>query len=198
MTVQPAHIARIIDHIHDCLRAHPDGLSEHALLSRLRAAGLPGLQRPQPHDMLGLFRQHFLLMHCLYRLQARLNQDADTDLAISPLCIVLRPWTPTPADKGLSRPDPLKAYYLDLRHLQDTGADEVAELLQDFRRRYEGTQQRAAALDELGLQDPVDARAIKRRYRELAMQHHPDRGGDGTRLQRLNEAMRRLEAAGTV
>ena len=45
----------------------------------------------------------------------------------------------------------------------------------------------------LDLRDPIDAAAIKRRYRRLAMRHHPDRGGDGQRLGETNAALAVLE-----
>ena len=75
-------------------------------------------------------------------------------------------------------------------------ADEtlVNGLLDDFWRHYEKRGRRGEALAVLGLSDPVDAGAIKRRYRQLAMEHHPDRGGDTAELQRLHEAMRLLQS----
>jgi curved DNA-binding protein CbpA len=40
----------------------------------------------------------------------------------------------------------------------------------------------------------VDDATIKRRYRRLAMRHHPDRGGDGVRLREINAALATLQA----
>ncbi|GAO35480.1 hypothetical protein SCT_0867 [Sulfuricella sp. T08] len=45
----------------------------------------------------------------------------------------------------------------------------------------------------LRLADPVDDPEIKRRYRELAMEHHPDRGGEMEKLQAINAAKGLLE-----
>ncbi|NNG14653.1 MAG: DnaJ domain-containing protein, partial [Gammaproteobacteria bacterium] len=39
------------------------------------------------------------------------------------------------------------------------------------------------------LDDPVSDADIKQQYRRLAMQHHPDRGGDDATLQKINAAM---------
>lgn len=92
-----------------------------------------------------------------------------------------------------STPDPLRAYYLDLTHLEKTGKQEVLELLDTFWLRYTRHDRRAEALAALGLADPVDHLEIKRRYRELAMEHHPDRGGEMEKLQAINAAMGLLE-----
>ncbi len=171
------------------LEARPAGLSEYALLTLLRESGhMPAMQAG---DNLALFRSHFLLFHVLYRLRDEWHAARRWHLVISPLRIALEPWQAGAG--GLAEADPLRAYYLDLRHLDETGETEVETLLADFWRRFAGADERAAALAVLGLTDPVDAATIKQRYRELVMQHHPDRGGDTRRLQELNEAMAWLE-----
>lgn len=68
------------------------------------------------------------------------------------------------------RAHPLRAYYLDLTHLEKTGKQEVLELLEAFWLRYARHDRRAEALASLGLADPVADTEIKRRYRELAME----------------------------
>jgi hypothetical protein len=103
------------------------------------------------------------------------------------LQIVLRPYQPG-TDSQLSLPDSLRAYYLDLTHLYQTGTAEVETLLNAFWQRLTRNDQREEALQVLGLADPVDDASIRRRYRELVMQHHPDRGGETARLQLLNAA----------
>jgi DnaJ-class molecular chaperone len=87
----------------------------------------------------------------------------------------------------------LRDYYLDLSNLEQTSADDVTHLLESFWTRLGANEQRAAALEALELEDPVDYPAIKQQYRRLAMQHHPDRGGDKAQLQTLNYAMAVLE-----
>ena len=102
--------------------------------------------------------------------------------------IVLCPYQANMADQ-LTLPDPLRCYYLDLDQLYATGPDEVAALLNAFWVRMGRLDCREDALQVLGLSDPVDDAAIRRRYRELVMVHHPDRGGETARLQLINAAV---------
>ena len=150
------------------------------------------LQMPDEHgDLLGLFRAHFLLFHSLYRLRDELWHDQLGHLDIGPLTITLLPYNPT--DAGLMQPDPLRSYYLDLTELEQTNDLQVAEMIASFWNRLANPDQRQQALAELGLQDPVDDATIRQRYRQLAMQHHPDRGGDTAQFQSLGEAMSQLK-----
>jgi len=43
-------------------------------------------------------------------------------------------------------------------------------------------------LSRLGFQvgEMVELSSVKKRYRELAKQHHPDRGGDAEKMARIN------------
>ena len=42
---------------------------------------------------------------------------------------------------------------------------------------------------QLALSEPVEPQTIRKRYRELAFEHHPDRGGSAEKLATINEAM---------
>jgi len=90
----------------------------------------------------------------------------------------------------------VREYYLDLPNLEQTTERDVDELLAAFRVRFQRQDARAEALMELGLNDPVDDATIKRTYRQLAMRHHPDRGGATARLQAINAALRVLLHSG--
>ena len=173
------------------LRDHPNGLSEHDLIRKL-AHDDPAFCPDAYTDELSLFQCHFILFHHLYRLRDELWNNREGDLAIHCLKIVLRP-CPDGSDCLPATPDPLRAYYLDLTHLEKTDKQEVLELLDTFWLRFACHDRRAEALAALGLADPVDDPAIKRRYRELAMEHHPDRGGEMEKLQVINAAMELLE-----
>jgi hypothetical protein len=173
------------------LRAHPDGVTEHDLIRKL-AHDDPAFGPDAYTDEFSLFQCHFILFHHLYRLRDELWNERQGDLAIHCLRIVLHP-CPDSTGHLPASPDPLRAYYLDLAHLEKTGKQEVLEMLDTFWLRFTRLDQRAEALAELGLADPVDDVEIKRRYRALAMEHHPDRGGEMKKLQAINAAMGLLE-----
>lgn len=173
------------------LRAHPDGLTEHDLMRKL-ARDDPAFGPDAYSDELSLFQCHFILFHHLYRLRDDLWNERQGDLAIHCLKIALRP-CPDETDRLPAAPDPLRAYYLDLSHLEKTGKQEVLAMLDTFWLSFARHDRRAEALAALGLADPVEHTEIKRRYRELAMEHHPDRGGEMEKLQAINAAMELLE-----
>ncbi len=173
------------------LRAHPAGISEFDLIKWLEADGQTGFDKDCLRTSLSLFQTHFLLFHSLYLLRDELSARGDARLDISALCIQLIPLTRT-SSSTIDRHDPLRTYYLDLSNLENTRDNEVDALLNTFWERFIGDDERRQALSVLELQDPVDWPTIKSRHRKLAMQHHPDRGGDKARLQAINAAMNRL------
>lgn len=175
----------------ELLERHPNGISEYELFNQLSALNFPGNQESERRSALGLFRAHFALFHALYRLRDRLWDEQRAQLDINTLCIRLSPYY-TQNSELPSRRDPLRDYYLDERHLHDTNANDVNELFEKFWRRFGSRDQRAQALDMLGLNDPVDDQTIKQTWRRLAMQHHPDRGGSLHRLQDINAALTAL------
>jgi len=170
------------------LRAHPAGLSEFALIKQLESPQAAGFQAGCLQDDLSLFQTHFFLFHSLYRLGEQLAQISDWQLHIKPLCIQLIPVN-SDSTQLLAQPDPLREYYLDLSNLDNTCAEDVAALLSQFWTRFLRDDARRDALHVLELEDPIDWPEIKARHRQLAMQHHPDRGGDNERLQAINAAM---------
>lgn len=174
--------------LQEILQAHPKGLSEYELIGMLQSGAQPLFDQDIFHDSVNLFRAHFLLFHALYRLREQLLSEQRASLQIDPLRI--RWLAFAPRDRGqLDQPDPLRAYYLDLDHLENTGREDIERMLGKFWSRLYADEHRSDALRTLDLQEPVDYDTIRKRYRELVMRHHPDRGGDTQRLQELNEAM---------
>ncbi|WP_190275812.1 DNA-J related domain-containing protein [Thiorhodovibrio frisius] len=177
------------------LKKHPEGISEYDLLRVLAQKHQASFASAPFRSELALFHAHFLLFNALYRLRDRLAEAGVAWLEIDTLCIALRPGGAggSSQSRALARPDPLRAYYLDIHQLATTDAQQVADWLGDFWMRYFALESRAAALAVLGLADPVDAQAVRRRYRELAMRLHPDRGGDADSFSRLMSAKQVLE-----
>jgi DnaJ-domain-containing protein 1 len=176
----------------EILELHPEGLSEYALLQRLRTDPRVEFASARLDDTQDLFRTHFLLFHHLYRLRDRLRDERAGDLEIHALSIRLRSTVPATA-QTLAQPDPLGSYYLDLDNLEGTTRAELDELLGRFWARLSRYDRRGEALAVLDLPAEADLATIRLQYRRLAMQHHPDRGGDQVRLQAIHAAMAILD-----
>ncbi|MFP4181992.1 MAG: DNA-J related domain-containing protein [Thiohalospira sp.] len=170
----------------EALLAERAGWREFDLLTELRRRRVPPFEDPDG-STLGLFRRHFLLRHLLYRLRDRLLAGGRGNLELDAVGVRRRP-PPGGRRRGLVAPEPLRAYYLDPDELASTGAAEVDALLAAFWRRYHAHARRDWALRELALAADATRETIRRRYRELAMDHHPDRGGDAERFARINAA----------
>ncbi|WP_115718391.1 DNA-J related domain-containing protein [Gallaecimonas mangrovi] len=178
------------------LAEHPEGISEYDLLRGL--AEHPFLVSLDCGGDLGLFRRHFALMNGLYGLRQQLFEEG-WSLFISALHIRLVPSSGSGESQCLALDDPLASYYLDWQEFDNTGEDEVKALLNGFWTRFDAFEHQAQALSDLGLDEDADWRMIKRRYRSLAAQHHPDKGGrsqDFIRIRRAFEQLARLRGKG--
>lgn len=179
--------------LREILDARPAGMTEHDLLKALAERELDFFEGDFFRSTLGLFQRHFLLFHCLYLLRDRLRAAGQGDMQIHCLGIRLLPYRNSSSDHP-ALADPLAAYYLDLGNLESTDEAEVLRLLDDFWKRFAGEGQRDEALAAMELAHPVSYPDIKQQYRRLAMQWHPDRGGDPEQFQRLEWAMGILRA----
>ena len=192
--------SRLLDTIQLVLEAHPQGLNEHALIKALGETGVIEVTPSTFSDTMTLFRTHFLVYNALYELKDELIKKAHWIMEISAVNIQLHPY-----EFGhdlLEEKDPMRDYYLDLTALQETTEEELDDMLRNFWKKIDieeekqvkrGLSQRA--LECLELSEPITFAEIKQRYRKLAMQHHPDRGGDPIKIQEINEAMAILKAA---
>ncbi|MBS98015.1 MAG: molecular chaperone DnaJ [Oceanospirillaceae bacterium] len=173
------------------LHAHPEGLSEYALLKALEFDGLKLDQEPDATDELVLFRKHFLIMNALYRLQP-IMYDEGFELQISALHIQLHPLPENLRHSdatALTRGDqPLRDYYLDWSEFENSSSDYVRKLLRGFWERYLSDDQRQDAWQVLDLEPGADEQTIRAAYRRLAARHHPDKGGDAEQFCRVREA----------
>lgn len=166
--------------------------SEYDLLCWLQAPEQGVFRADALRDSLTMFRSHFILMHCLYRLQQQWAAEQSALLEISALRICRQPWPQTSQSRTLAEHQPLAEYYLDLSQL-NTGQDEVDELLRSFWQTMLQPEQEDQDIAELQLSKPVTGADIRLQYRRLAMQHHPDRGGDVNRFRDIQAAFQRLK-----
>jgi DnaJ-domain-containing protein 1 len=93
----------------------------------------------------------------------------------------------------LAEHNPLSLFYLDISNLLNTTESDIVTLLDNFWNHYFNNTQKQNALNKLGLSEPVDFKTIKQQYRRLAMQHHPDRGGNADTLIEIHQAMQCLQ-----
>lgn len=177
----------------ELLQQFPLGISEYDLIKAIQASGHLQFKEITLWDSLSLFQTHFILFNTLYQLRSELWQQ-QTVLEIGPLKIMLYGRDDSTADSTqMTEHDPLQEYYLDINNLEQMSAEDVTTLLASFWVRLGANEQRNEALKILELEDPVDFKMIKKQYRRLAMQHHPDRGGDHVKLQTLNYALEILQ-----
>ena len=170
------------------LQQHPAGISEFDLLRTLQQDLDDDFGPELFRDDLEMYRAHFLLFHALYRLSDHLIQQQAGRLDIHVLKIILLPYAED-GSSALAQPDAMREYYLNLDNLQDVTLTDVQNLLGQFWTRYFANEKQHEALQVMGLSQPVTQSEIETRYRKLAMQLHPDKGGDGDEFVALQQAV---------
>jgi len=175
-----------ITFIEDFLEEHPEGVSEHDFLHTLDVQGFFKTLDAAASSTLLLFQKHFLLFHVLYSINQQRVADKRGGLQITPMLIKQLDYLE--ADTQIGEFDSLCDYYLELENLTSATGDKVDDLLNGFWEKYLRNEKRGAALEALGLNDPVTDAQIVQRYRKLANVHHPDKGGDKDIIQEINEA----------
>jgi hypothetical protein len=174
--------------LREILDTHPAGLSEYDLLKGLAKRDVSLFNDDYFNNPFGLFQRHFLLFHCLYRLRNSLRATGQGDLTIHCMAIQLIPYGNMSSDHP-ALPDSFANYYLDLNNLKTTGEADVLGMLDNFWKKCAGNEQRDEALAVLKLTPPTSYPDIKQQYRRLAMQWHPDRGGEPEQFHQLECAM---------
>ncbi len=169
----------LIPELLDLLRGAPEGISEFSLMKGLETH--PAFAELADDYQLRLFQKHFMIMHGLYSLQSRLWYEEGLRLEISPLSVRLY-IDPVPiAEQSADLPDQenkLRAYYLDWQQLEQTSAEDVRRLMKGFAMQCADPDVRQRAYETLGLEAGASVEMVRSRYRHLAAQCHPDKGGD--------------------
>lgn len=91
-------------------------------------------------------------------------------------------------------------YYADLQNFALYGEADLEQMMGAFWKRYEAyaAEDIGAALEFFGLQDAQDLRAVgvtelRRKFLQLSLLHHPDRGGAAENFVRLQRHYQRLK-----
>lgn len=168
---------------------------EYDLINSLVSDGV--LANDYGATSLGLFQTHFLVKNALYHLQPVFLQMGMT-LVIEPIHIYLEECgAEQPEQQSVSaaaaESPKVAEYYLDWSHFVQASEESVDSLLQSFWQRYIALDAKAEALALFDLDASATFPEIRRRYRQLAMQHHPDRGGCKNKIAELNQAMAVLQ-----
>ena len=172
--------------VREFLEANPQGSKEYDLLCYVEEKGFFRKLDAKVSAPLLLFQKHFLLFHVLYVINKKLVEDKRGALQITPL--VIKKLDYVEAGTQVGAVDALSDYYLDLDNLETANEDNVSELLDSFWEMFLRNDKRGDALKVLGLNDPVSDKEIVLRYRKLVNVHHPDKGGDKDKIQKINEA----------
>lgn len=142
---------------------------------------------------LGLFQAHFLTRNALYSMREELLELGYL-LCIGSIQIRLLSASGEVSETGelvagdVASPA-LAEFYLNWENFQQATEDSVDDLLQVFWTRYMSIDEASDALSVLGLEAGTSYDEIRRRYKRLVMEQHPDRGGSSERVAALNHAM---------
>lgn len=167
-------------------------LSEFDLIKLLEQHKL--LPETNASAELALFQKHFIVRNALYRWREELSASGET-LEIGLSEIELRTLTEARANlpDANGPPESLAEFYLDWQNFESHGEGEVEDLLSAFWRdfaRYQtvATEEVEQALAVLGLALPVSVDQLKKQFKKLAHQQHPDRGGVSEEFVKISEA----------
>ncbi len=180
----------LIDAIHCIIDTSAEALTEYQLISTLNQQGWE--LTTNASDSLGLFTSHFLVFNALYQLQEKYWNQYQRYLSVTALKIELLPKIENDSESSClthyTNDAALRNYYLDFSQLEAATEVSVKKLLNQFWEHYIATDESVTALNVFSLTHPVSYKEIKQRYRVLAMQTHPDKGGDPEAFQKVNWA----------
>lgn len=201
--VKAEHIAWIIQVTHQYLACQTEAITERQLVIELTRHGIWD-DLGKSSAIIQQFQKHFLTMHALYRLQAKLD-NSHTRLHISPDAIYIsnldqedssaRPTAQEEeTEEACAAERALRDYYLDLKQMilyQGT----VAHSADEYQRRHLSIVQHGDAYAALELNAGANWAAVQSAYRQKAVQFHPDKGGNAQDFQRIREAYQYLKSA---
>lgn len=177
----------IFENLLSILKENAGGLSEFEFLKILRNKGFGFTNDNYLMDNLELFRVHFTFFHLLYKLREIILINKEGILEIHCLKIILLPFQSS-TSTNLILKDNLADYYLDLDNLYSTDREKVDSMLSRFWTNLDNYQKKPTSYEVLGLKGDESKIEIKRQFRKLAQEHHPDKGGENKRFMEINKA----------
>ncbi|MDX1694866.1 MAG: DNA-J related domain-containing protein [Ketobacteraceae bacterium] len=169
------------------LRQRPGGVKIYELLSGLDQELVNQVVDTEDYN-LSIFRKNFLLMNALYQLQLRLLKD-NLYLSIGQIEVQLLPTHQVNQKKLTNAGEQrIREYYFNWKNYEKTRSDDVIALLESFWNKYRATDKLTEALIVLGVTETTAWPEIQRKYRSLARENHPDKGGDTQRFIEIREA----------
>lgn len=183
------------------LSDYPDGISEYDLIQTLQSNPYHCLEVSDLGEPLQLFQTHFALFHLLYRLRNHWLALQKGLIHIVSTQIKLLPYESV--HEAIQINDPLAEYYLNWNNFDSTSRRDVEIMLDDFWYTFnQFEQQQSLYSDErlkqaneiLGVSSTETFAKIKKRYRKLMHDHHPDKGGELNHCQQIEQAYRLLKS----
>ncbi|MCG9707599.1 DnaJ domain-containing protein [Pseudoalteromonas shioyasakiensis] len=170
----------------------------HTLTSALSESGkIEQLDNDPQKD---LFKRNFLVMNALYQLQTQLAPEQQLQIASLHIELVNEQ-----ISNALENHDPLRDYYLDWQNY-DTTSDEIDAMLTDFWQRFSSyspkrvilslSQQQLLELQQAWqLPTNFSEKQLQKRWRQLALKHHPDRQGCAIEFKKIQLEYEQLKAS---
>ncbi len=170
--------------------------SEFQLVQSLQSATSQLLATEALADNVKMFQTHFLVQHCLYRLQAEFLAESGRYLDISALSVQLQP----SSDNSLQteRDIKLSVYYGDWQNFSEATEQDIEALLDSFWQRMSRLTAPAQELVEqslavLDLGPGAGWEVVKSKYKKALHQVHPDKGGCSEQTQAIVQAYNTLK-----
>ena len=193
------HKQQLINALEKILPEHPLGIGEYNLLQMLQQKPYQLFSSEGLSDPLILFQTHFILFNALYLLRDKWQKEQKGSLDILITHIRLLPYQK--GEEGLNKEDKLRTYYLDWNNFSNTDKQDVELLINSFWKFMSDDIERAkqdpesvkSAYKCLLLNEPCDFTEVKRQYRTLLHQYHPDKGGNTEKTQKIEQAFNVLK-----
>lgn len=188
---------KLINALDEILSRAEQSLKEYDVITQLQNEPYVLFDKTAFDDSLNLFHCHFVIFHHLYLLQEQYLSQGRGYLTVHTMGIHLSPLTNV--SNQITQDDKLKAYYLDWSNFENTDTSDVNAMLESFWQRMGNRcwltdEDRERALEVLNLNDQYTQEELRKQYRKLQHQFHPDkRQGSTQRSQNIDWAYRALK-----